>query len=369
MFSTMSQKKNFYRVKIICPKKGATMDSLYCGIDYHKNTCTICLLDDNGKFSETSTVKTTNVIKYLSNKDLKEIAIEASGGVNEFVDRLKSCGHKVKIVNPSAFRLIGFNGKKTDKKDAQALAEGLKGDYLPTVHHKSKSSREIKSLLIGRETIVRSRVNLSNSIRGMLREQGITIPAGKDKFIKEIRGKINLIKHEQIKKLIINQVELFFILLQQETVAEELLDELTQNIGEIELLKNIPGVGSLTALAIIAVADDISRFDSGKNFASYLGLVPRESSSGGKRRLGSITRSGSEILRRYLIHGARSVIMHSCRYNNKVSDPNKLWALRLKDKVGMNKATVALAHRMSRIIFAILRDGSVYEEKTFARSA
>jgi len=94
-------------------------------------------------------------------------------------------------------------------------------------------------------------------------------------------------------------------------------------------------------------------------FASYLGLVPEEHSSGEKRIMGCITRSGSEILRRYLIHGARSIMKHLKAGND---DPNKSWAFRLKSRVGMNKATVALAHRMARIAFCILRDQTCYGE-------
>ncbi len=345
------------------------MNSLHLGIDFHKNTCTLCFLGNEGT-KEISTVRTMNVIKYIANKNIHQIAVEASGGVNDFVDKLKAAGHKVVLVNPSAFRLIGFNGKKTDKKDAIALAEGLKGGYLPEVFHKNKSSRELKSLLVGREQVIRSRVNLANSMRGILREQGLTMPASKESFIQEIRGSISQVKHPQIEMMLQIQYETFVKLMADEERIETLLEELTQNISEIKLLRTIPGVGPMTAMAAIAVIDDIKRFDNGKNFASYLGLVPRESSSGNKKQMGSITRSGSEILRRYLIHGARSVLMHSARQTKTpITDVNKLWALRLKEKKGMNKATVALAHRMARILFAVLRDGEIYEGRALASAA
>ena len=142
---------------------------------------------------------------------------------------------------------------------------------------------------------------------------------------------------------------------------EQRLISYTQNMEAVKRLRTIPGVALMTACALVAVADDIARFDDAKSFASYLGLVPTENSSGDKRRMGKITRSGSEILRRYLIHGARSVITASERYPATVAkDHNKLWALKVKKRSGMNKACVALAHRMSRVAFAMLRDGESY---------
>jgi transposase len=106
---------------------------------------------------------------------------------------------------------------------------------------------------------------------------------------------------------------------------------------------------------MVAVIDDIKRFKSAKEFGAYLGLVPSVHASANKRMMGSITRSGSEMLRRYLVHGARAWM----RYSPK-TDRNRLWAEKVKERRGMNKATVALAHRMARISFAILRDDTVY---------
>ena len=141
---------------------------------------------------------------------------------------------------------------------------------------------------------------------------------------------------------------------------EEQIISVQKEIPEAQLLQTIPGVATMTAAILIAVTDDVTRFKSAKQFASYLGLVPREHSSGDKQRMGSITRSGSEISRRYLIHGARTMLTVINRTNKYDDDPNLQWAKNLKKRVGMNKATVALAHRMARIAFAMLRDKNNY---------
>ncbi len=335
------------------------MNSLYCGIDFHKNTCTFKIVKQDGTLVEKATKRTVNTVKYLANYKKLVISIEASGGVNDFVDRLKSSGHIVKIVDPKKFHLVGINGKKTDEKDAAALAEGLRLNFIPEVHHKTKRSREIKSLLVSRELTVNTRVDIFNHIRGILREYGITIPKGKESFLKDVLISINKVENGYIRNTLLALLNTGKELMKEEGEIEQRLHLFTKDDPHIARLRTIPGIGPLTSLAMIAVVDDISRFKNAKAFASYLGLVPKEYSSGDTRMMGSITRSGSEILRRYLIHGARSIMMHA-KLTDK--DPNKVWAFKTKERVGMNKATVALAHRSARMAFCILRDETSYGE-------
>lgn len=336
------------------------MNSLFCGIDFHKNSCTLCFLDENGKEIELTKKLTTNVVSYLSNYGNLTIAVEASGGVNAFVDKLKASGHFVKIVDPKAFRLVGLGGKKSDKRDARALAKGLQTGFIPEVHHKSRRAREIKSLLVSREITVHSRVNIFNHIRGTLREYGITIPQGKDEFLKHAVEAINKVENGFIRATLMDIYNTGKQLMERELEIEKRLDEFCKTDDNVKRLQTVPGIGKLSALAFVAVIDDHSRFKNAKLLGSYLGLVPREFSSGDKVRMGRVTKSGPEILRRYLIHGARAVMKHLSD-EKKINDPNKLWALKLKNKVGMNKATVALAHRMARIGFCLLRDQTSYE--------
>jgi len=335
------------------------MDRLFCGIDFHKNFCTICIISFDGKFKETSNKEPETVLKYLANKKIELITIEASTGVHDFVSKLKSSGHKVKIINPSRFRSVGVGGKKTDKKDAELLAEFAKLDLTPGVHHKSLKARELKSLLVMREFTIQQRVSLSNHIRGILREFGIPINTGKDNFCSDALEAINRIENGFLRNTLIDLFSKFKELL----VMEKEIDEKLKNMGDIEeknRYKTIPGVGDVVSLTFMATVDDVSRFKNSKHFASYVGLVPREDSSGGKQRMGSITRSGPEMLRRNLIHGARSILKHPLKNTEK--DPTILWAQHLKSRIGMNKATVALAHRMARILFVIALNKTSYGE-------
>ena len=333
------------------------MTKLYLGIDFHKNTSTLCVVDDQGKKLELNTIATSKLVSFLSNKKYEVIGIEASGGTNHAVQKLKDCGHNVRIINSNRFKAVVLGGKKTDDRDAEAIAQVLRTNYAPEVFHKCERARNLKSLLVSREQLVRARVNLVNHIRGTLREYGISMPAGMDKFLEHVNGALQLLPNPFLREILTGMWTQIKTLMEQEKVAEAGLEEMTKEDERVAKLRTVPGIGNLGSIAIAAVIDDISRFKDAKHFASYIGLVPQEHSSGGKRRRGSITRRGSEIVRRYLIHGARALLLHT---KEDSKDYNRLWALRLKDKAGMNKATVAMAHKLARIAFSILKNNREY---------
>lgn len=330
---------------------------VYCGIDFHKNTSTLCFLTIGGQDAMPMTrVRTSHLSAFLSNKRFKKIGIEASGGVNHLTEVLKSQGHEVVIINSNKFRGIAIGGKKTDERDARALAEALRFN-LPEVHLRSKYARQIKSLLTTREHVVQARVDSINHVRATLREYGIVMPAGPNMFYEHARKKVAELELVCIRECLILVLENIERHLEQERQIEQQLKILTANDERLTSLETIPGIGVVTSRMMVAVIDDISRFKNAKEFASYLGLVPSVHASSQVRMMGAITRSGSEMLRRYLVHGARAWM----RYAPK-TDRNRIWAEKVKERRGMNRATVALAHRMARIAFAILRDQSTYRE-------
>jgi len=339
------------------------MNKIYCGIDFHKNTCTICMKKFDGKLVEKiMTVKTSNLVQVLSTRRDLLIGIEASGGTNDIVEKLKASGHDVRLINPVRFRAVGLGGKKTDIRDAEVIAEYLRTNLIPEVYHKGKTSREIKSLIIMREQLVNSRINLVNHVRGILREYGITMPVGFENFLTHINASIEKVTNKFIAVNLAKDVVHIKSLLAQQECMEDELNSIASDNANAQLLQSVPGIGLLGSLIMLAVVDDVSRFKNAKMFAAYIGLVPSEDSSGDKRRLGSITRSGSEIVRRYFIHGARAMLTSPSDIAKQ--DPNRIWASRIEAKSGRNKATVALAHKLARIAFAVLRDKKEYKGKT-----
>jgi transposase len=333
------------------------MNRIFCGIDFHKNTSTLCALNSDGSPHEKiTTIRTDKLIQYLSNRKDWKFAIEASGGVNPISRQLRELGYDIDIIDANKFEACMGSRKKTDERDARGLAEIIRIGNPPTVHLKSERNQKIKSILVCREEVVNQRVSLGAHIRGTLRECGISFPAGKENFIEEAPEKISEVEDPILRQILELKLSRFSDLLKEEASIEELLRKFIGEDPLVENLQTIPGVGFLTACCLVSVCDDAKRFSGPDQFASYLGLTPRVSASGNKCMMGRITRSGSEITRRYLIHGARAQL----RYNAE-NDPNLLWAHKTVDRIGKNKGTVALAHKIARIAFAMLRDSTVYK--------
>ena len=347
--------------------KGAAMSKLYVGIDFHKNNSLIYATNREGQIVKgvprIKTIRTSNLPSYFSNQAPCEIAIEATGGVNPYAQVLVDQGHSVHIINPNKFRGIGISGKKTDERDAKALNTFLRlnPDSDCEVHLRSLSSRELKSLLVSRELVVNTRVSLTNHIRGILRENGITLPVGCSSFWSQALTAISKVQNPFVQSTLKELYEQAESLKSKEEAITSRIEFLSRDKESVKRLRTLPGVGLLTAVAMMAVIDDIRRFDEAHKLASYLGLVPRVSASADTRMMGSITKSGNEILRRYLIHGARSWL----KKRTSCNDPVRKWALEVEARRGTNKAVVALARKMSCICYALLRDGRDYKEFVF----
>lgn len=326
----------------------------FVGLDFHKNVAELCIQDERGTVVDRVRTRPELVVRCLSNRRGCHIAIEASGAVFDMAEKLKHAGHKVTVTHAGKFRAIGIGGKKTDRRDAEALATALRLGFVPEVRQKTLYSRRINSLLASRDLIVQTRTSLTNHVRGILREYGLAMPQGRKNFWEHIEVTLGELDCEIVRATLSAVVETAAALVKQERVVEEQLELLTKDDDRIARLDEVPGVGWLTACAVAAAFDDPSGFPSARHAGSFLGLVPREHSSGNKQRFGSISKCGPELVRRYLVHGARAML----RYEG--GDRVRRWAKRLEARVGTNKAAVALAHRNARICFALLRDGSRY---------
>lgn len=329
------------------------MNTVYLGIDFHKNTCTLCFLSGGKETIET--IKTQSLPLYLSNKIGVRIAIETTGGVNHYVNLLRSQGHDVTLVPTGVFRGIGVGGKKTDERDARALAIAHMNGAIPSVYIKSESARRIKSLIVCREEAVNTRTGLICHIRGTLAEYGLRMPVGREQFSSQVRMVLEKLDTTFLKEVIELKLERIKQLDTEITRIEELLKSLHQEDSVVERLASIPGIGLLGSIMLRMMTEDVSRFKNANHFAAYLGLVPSVSASATTRHMGSITKSGSELTRRYLIHGARAAMRYSPEGDKLLS-----WAKKVEERRGTNKATVALARRLATIAFAMVRDDSAY---------
>lgn len=337
------------------------MRKLYCGVDFHKRTCTIFVMDEEGKqVGSTKRVNTDRLITEVQNLRNVVVGIESSGGVNHVAERLTGHGVDVRIVNSNRARAIGYGGKKTDEKDAEMIASLLRAQFVPEVSLRSKAARDMSLLITAREHLVTQRTQTICHIRGLLREYGLVMPTGVEAFFAEALSQIKRLEPQNpmLAKVLKEDLKRALELKEKELEINAEIEKATSEDPRIKALRAIPGIGLLGAYLMVAVVDDVKRFPDAKSFASYLGLVPREHSSGDKRRLGSVTKAGNETLRRYLIHGGRAIL----NSKNFTKDPVYIWGKRIEAKRGVNKASVALAHKLSRICFALLRDGSKYKD-------
>jgi transposase len=193
-----------------------------------------------------------------------------------------------------------------------------------------------------------------NTVRGLLRELGHPIALGASRVVPALRALLEQDAiPEPLASVLLEAAAEILALEQRVRAVERQLEDLVRRDEPIQRLRTIPGVGLLTATALVAFVGDLRRFPSGRHFASYLGLTPRETSTGLKRKLGRISKRGDPYLRMLLIHGARSILAHAKRSKTPPLDRLRAWALEREKARGHNKATVALANKLARIAWAV----------------
>jgi transposase len=271
-------------------------------------------------------------------------------------------GHQVVLIPPHAVRPYVLRNK-TDGADAKGLLEALRNDDVRPVPLKSVDQHALAALHRMRSAWMATRTARLNTVRGLLRELGFVIPVGARQVVPRVWTLVSDADSGLPDALRPVLAEAAREIAELEARVHEIERSLEAMARESELvvrLRTIPGVGLLTATALIVLVGDVRRFPSGRHFASYLGLTPRESSSGLRRQLGAISKRGDPYLRMLLIHGARSVLLHAKR---KKTEPDRLrsWALERERARGHNKAAVALANKMARIVWAVWRHDGAFE--------
>ena len=249
-----------------------------------------------------------------------------------------------------------MKSNNNDANDAAAICEAVSRPSMRFVPIKTLEQQEIQSIHRIRSRLVKEKTALMNSIRGLLQEYGIAIPCGVSPLKKKL---------VELSEFEITATSLFFC----QDLYQELLDK-EKNIEKYDLkieqiyeaseickkIATVPGVGKQTATILYTAIGNGSEFKNGREFAAYLGLVPRQSSTGGNERLLGISKRGDKYIRSLLVHGSRAVVLHA----SKKVDKRSVWVQQLKERKGMNKTTVAVANRNARIIWAIVKNGSTY---------
>jgi len=288
------------------------------------------------------------------------VAMEACGGAHYWARRFREMGHEVRLIAPQYVKPF-VKTNKNDAADAEAIAEAAVRQNMRFVPVKTVQQQYIQSLHRIRQGLMVSRVALSNETRGLLAEYGVIMAKGHRGFVQGITQLIagsstspDLIEpmREEAQALLSRYLEL------QRRIEhyDEKLKQLAASQEPCKRLMQIRGVGPLTATAMIAAVGDARMFKNGRQMAAWMGLVPRQSSSGGKQLLLGISKRGDRYLRTLLIHGARASLCRAVRQPTRVST----WATAVADRRGLNKAAVALANKNARMMWAILARNEEY---------
>ena len=247
--------------------------------------------------------------------------------------------------------------KKTDRTDAKALLEASRNEEIKPVPIKTADHQSLTALHRLRSGWMATRTARLNAVRGLLRELGHFIPQGSKNVVPTVR---ELIEDAEVElsdalRTALDEAcrEIRELERRCKSTAQQ-LEALAPTIPAVEHLLSVPGIGKLTATALVAFVTEIHCFPSGRHFASYLGLTPREHSTSMKRRLGHIGKQGDGYLRMLLVHGARSSLAAAKKYDKK--DPLSVWALEVKQRRGHNLATAALANKTARIAWSVWRE-------------
>jgi transposase len=284
------------------------------------------------------------------------VAIEACREAWHVHDILVGWGHEVLLVDTTRVGKLGIgqHGRKTDRIDAEVLARAVKSGHIPRAHVLSPARRELRMQLGVRRTLVEARTNAVVTVRGLLRAQGKKLRScDPECFLDHYRkGKFD----EETKLLCVPLIALLETIEAQLATAEQRLQALASLEPMLEFLMTAPGVGLVVAAAFVSVVDDAKRFRKAHQLESYLGLVPGEDSSGGKRRIGAITKQGNTYLRSLLVQGAWAIL-----HMKDGNDPLHAWGTALAERRGKKVAAVALARRLAGVLWAMWRDGTVYD--------
>lgn len=337
------------------------MNTTHVAVDLAKSVFQVAVSHAPGRVDRERRLSRAGLRRFFGAHEPVHVWMEACGTAHHWARELEGLGHRVSLLPPvdvSRYR----DGNKTDRADTKALLEASRNQAIDPVPVKSVEQQAVTALHRLRSGYLASRTARINAVRGHLREFGVSIPVGarhvgprtraalEDELVPDFLGRALLDALEEIEEL--------------QAKAEAIRRELTTLSEHMPAAKNlmtVPGIGVLTATALVAFVGDPHRFRSGRRFAAYLGLTPREHSSGNLRRRGRITRHGNSYLRMLMIHGARSVL----RAASLAEAPDELrrWALELKQRKGYNVAAVALANKLARICWRVWRDDRPFQSR------
>lgn len=338
------------------------MNSTTIAVDVAKSVFEVAVSEQPGQVRERHRLTRERFRRFLTERPAATVLMEACGSAHHWARHAQTQGHRAVLVPPHVVRPYVLRNK-TDRTDAKGLLEAFRNEDVHPVPVKSETQQALAALHRLRSTWLATRTARINTIRGVLREFGLLVPVGAHHVVPQVRM---LLEDADagipglLRPTLATAVEEIREIEARMRAVEHQLEAAAAESLSVRQLRTIPGVGLLTATALVAAVGDVQRFPSARHFASYLGLTPREASTGPRRRLGAISKRGDTYVRMLLIHGARSVLCHAKMKTAPAPDRLRTWALQVERLRGHNKAAVALANKLARIVWAVWRHGKDY---------
>lgn len=337
------------------------------GIDLAKTSFQLYAEDEAGKRIKNQKMSKKKLKEFMLRQSPCMVGMEACGTAHYWARLFRSWGHEVRLMAPQFVKPY-VKSNKNDAVDAEAICEAMQRPNMRFVAIKEIEQQDIQSIHRMRSLITDRRTALVNQIRGLLMEFGIDIPKGRKHVNKALPS---ILEDAENGLSYLFRQELFELYQDLQHLDERVahydlkIGSLAQHSEQAKWLMTIPGVGPMIATALLAAIGDIRAFNSGRELAAWLGLTPRQYSTGGRQTLLGISKRGDIYLRKLLIHGARSVV----KWVDKKEDMTSLWAKSVKERRNFNIASVAMANKIVRVAYALLSKGESFRMQTAAASA
>jgi len=328
------------------------------GLDLAKRFFQVHGVDANGKVVVRKRLTREQVLRYFAQLPRCIVGMEACGGSHHWARELAKLGHEPRIMSAHYVKPY-VKTNKNDAADAEAICEAVGRPNMRFVAVKSLEQQDVLALHRVRARLVKSRTALVNEIRGLLHESGIVLPKG----IQHVRASLPRLLEDLENVLTALQRDMFSDLYTELVDTDERIAKLERQLKAVAAacpscarLRKIPGIGVLASTALVATVGDARCFRNGRELSAWLGIVPRQHSSGGKERLLGISKRGDSYLRWLLIHGGRAVL----RYAAGKDDARSLWLMGLSARRGKLRAAVAQANKIARTAWVVLARGEEY---------
>ena len=333
------------------------MDATTVAVDLAKSVFELAIADAHWHIGERKRLNRTQFARFLAETPATHVVMEACGTAHYWGRVAQQHGHRVTLLPPAYVRPY-VRRDKTDRTDTEAILEAVRSGHMPSVPVKRVEQQALVAVHRVREQWMTTRTARINTLRGILREQGLLLPAGARAALQVVprmleEAETHLPRH--LRQILTSVHEEVRAIEARIADLERELRVLADADPVVTRLRTIPGIGLLTATALVGTVGHIHAFRRARQFASWLGLTPREYSSGQRRHLGSISKRGDVYLRCLLTHGARAVLVSAHRRRHDAQPLTRLhqWAMRVRDRRGHNKATIAVANKLGRIVWAV----------------